>query len=426
MTQKPDILIIGAGLSGLICAKILQEKGVPYLLVEKSDGIGGRIRTDEVNGFRLDRGFQVLLTAYPQVKKHLNLNDLDLRLFYSGAWVHAGRAFQKVGDPKRHREDLLPTMMASIGRFSDKLRVLKMRKSLLSEKPDDIFEKPNMPTIEALRQRWHFSESMIEMFFRPFLGGILLDHSLRSSARMAEFVLRMFAEGSAAVPAKGMQAIPEQLASALPANKLRLNTAVTSISGKIVTLNTGEVLHPRWIVVATDGAGAGQLLKIPKSAKYRGVITLYFAADRDPVGKPVLVLEGEPKGPVNHLVSMSAVSKDYAPEGKVLLSVTVLDHQNEKPELLEAAVLKQLRLWFKQDLSDWTLLKIYHIPAALPDQRTELPFSKTGFKEVSPDVFMCGDHQETGSIEGALTSGVRTAEALIERWEQSTIQRPAP
>ncbi len=424
MTQHPDIIIIGAGLSGLMCAKLLDEKGIPFVLFDKADQVGGRIRTDIVDGFRLDRGFQVLLTAYPTAQKYLNYQDLDLRYFYSGAWVHAGRTFQKVGDPRRHREDFWPTFMANIGRLTDKVKILKMRKALLTEAPEAIFAKPNMPTIEALRQRWRFSESMIEMFFRPFFGGILLDHSLRSSARMAEFVFKMFATGFAAVPAGGMQKIPEQLAKQLPSDKIRLNTAVNSVSNGVVTLQTGEILHPKWVVVATDGSEAGNLLSLPKSAKYRGVTTLYFSADRDPIQKPVLILEGEPKGPVNHVVSMSAVAPMYAPEGKTLLSVTVLDHQNEKPQLLEAAVLKQMRLWFKDDLADWKLLKTYYIPLALPDQRAELPLSKAGYREVSPNVFLCGDHQVTGSIEGAIVSGINTAQTLITKWEQTNIPLP--
>lgn len=411
--MKVDVTIIGGGLAGLSCAKTLQAQGLSCLVLEQAAAVGGRVQTDEVDGFLLDRGFQVLLTAYPTAQKLFDYKALNLCAFYSGAWVHVGQKFEKIGDPKRHREDFWQTAFANVGRISDKFKVLRMRNALSKQSIEEIFAQPEMPTLEALRQRWGFSDSMIEMFYRPFLAGIMLDHSLRSSSRMMSFVTKMFAEGTAAVPAQGMKALPLHLAAGLTEGSVRLEQKVMGISDRQVSLASGETIQSEEVVVATDAFTASQFVPNLKAPKFRLVHTLYFAADRDPLGRPVLALEGDPKGPVNHVVSMSAVSPSYAPQGKTLISASVLDHRTEKPEALLSAVRKHLRMWFGEEVDTWRHLKTYSIPQALPDQRS-LPFTPQGFKEWAGG-YVCGDYLMHGSIEGALRSGIQTAEAILRK-----------
>lgn len=421
--MKTDVVIIGAGLSGLTCARVLQNAGISYVMLEKSDAVGGRIRTDLVDGFRLDRGFQVLLTAYPMLREYVDMEALRLKTFYSGAWIHVGKSFQKIGDPRKHREDFWLTLWAQVGRLGDKFRILKLRKTLLNQSVEDIFSGADTSSLDALRLGWKFSESMIEMFFRPFLGGIMLDHSLRGSSRMMDFVLKMFIEGDAALPEEGMQAIPEQLAAKLPPDRIRLHTAVQEIRGQQVVLADGSVIEANLIVLATDPETASGFMLMQKPVKMRSVYNVYFAADQDPIRKPVLALEAEPKGPVNHIAVLNQVAPSYAPTGKSLISVTVLDHRKENEAELMPAIRKQLRIWFGDVVDQWQHLRTYHLPQALPEQRTSLPFTQQGYRMANEHIFLCGDYLTMGSIEGAMRSGEAVGKAVVQRWEAQNLPK---
>jgi phytoene dehydrogenase-like protein len=409
-----DIVIIGAGMAGLSCAYTLYKNGVNSLILEQSDAVGGRIRTDNVDGFLLDRGFQILLTAYPTAQEVLDYQALNLQHFHSGAWVHVGKSFQKLGDPKRHRDELWQTLFANVGKLSDKLKINKLRRTLQHKSVEEIFGHSDVTVLETLRQHWGFSESMIDMFFRPFIGGIMLDHSLRTSNAMFEFVMKLFAEGTAAVPANGMQAIPENLASKMPASNLRLNTSVESIEKNAVILSDGERIEAETIVIATDAFSASQLVAFPQLPKFRSVHNVYFAADEAPMDAPVLALEAEPIGPINNLTVMSNVAPQYAPKGKHLISATILEDRPEIRNGLESSVRKHAKIWFGDQVNKWEHLHTYHIAQALPDQRN-LPFTRQGFRQISPQLFVCGDYQNFGAIEGALLSGRRVAETILNQ-----------
>src|SRR5580700_9894354 len=223
MSTSADVLIIGAGLAGLCCAKRLSEAGIPFQIVEASDGIGGRVRTDEVDGFLLDRGFQVLLTAYPEAKRALDYSRLELKAFLPGvlSW-YAGR-MNKLVDPWRIPGAWKEALESQFGTLADKLRIARLRSRLRRTSIDGIFQRPERSTKEALAAEG-FSSEMIHHFFRPLLGGILLDGDLKSSSRMFEFVLKMMSEGDTSLPARGMGAIAAQLAEKFPSNAVRLNT----------------------------------------------------------------------------------------------------------------------------------------------------------------------------------------------------------
>ena len=289
MSNSPDVLIVGGGLAGLCCARALQEKNVSFQILEASDGIGGRVRTDEVDGYLLDRGFQVLLTAYPEAKRVLDYERLELRAFAPGAisW-YAGR-MNKLVDPWRTPGAWKEALKSEFGTFGDKLRIAGLRSRLRKSSIEEIFAGPDRSTKEALESA-RFSEQMIHRFFRPFLGGILLDGELKSSSRMYEFVFKMLSEGDVAVPSRGMGAIPAQLAEKLPAESVRLNAQVEELRENEVKLTSGETLRVPVIVVATEGPSAARLIGIVEQAS-RSVTCFYYVAEEPPVKEPLLVPE---------------------------------------------------------------------------------------------------------------------------------------
>jgi phytoene dehydrogenase-like protein len=406
-----DVLIVGGGLAGLCCARRLQECGMRPLVVEASDGVGGRIRTDVVEGFRLDRGFQVFLTSYPEANRVLDTGSLHLRSFLSGALVRYANGFQLVADPRRRPSAALRTLFASVGSFADKLRLAQLVWKSLSGTVEDRFRDPETTTIQALRDAG-LSARIIDSFFRPFLGGIFLEPELCTSSRMFHFVFRMFALGQACLPAEGMQAIPRQLASGLLPDSVRTETRVTAVRAGSVTLASGEELSARAVVVAADGPAAAKLVGSEVAAAGVGVTCLYYNAPRPPVEEPILVLNGEGKGPVNNLCVPTAVAPSYGPPGQNLISVTVLGTP-EDGQRLEAEVREQLTTWFGPTVCDWCHLRTYRIPYALPNQ-TPPALVEPRRPVRCQGVYVCGDHRDNGSIEGAITSGRRAADAVLE------------
>ncbi|MBL9163087.1 MAG: FAD-dependent oxidoreductase [Planctomycetaceae bacterium] len=407
-----DVVIVGGGLAGLCCALQLKQRGVSFLLVEASDGIGGRIRTDLVAGFRLDRGFQVFLTSYPEAKQRLDYEALQLRPFLPGALVRHGEKFHLLTDPWRRPFAAMRSLASPIGSFADKWRVARLRSRSLHGSDEDQFRDPELTTLQSLQDAG-FSNSMIDRFFRPFLGGVFLDPDLRTSSRMLHFTFRMFSLGSACLPADGMEAIPRQLASALPPSAIRLNARVVRVQAGAVSLESGEQLNARAVVVAVDGAAAARLLGDAISSAGQGVTCLYFAARRPPVEQPILVLNGERRGPINNLCVPTLVAPSYGPGDASLVSATVLGI-TENAERLLAEVRQQLGDWFGPVARDWHHLRSYCIPYALPQQfppALDVPQRPVRWQ---PGVYVCGDHRDNASIQGAMVSGRRAANAVLE------------
>ncbi|HTF58920.1 MAG TPA: NAD(P)/FAD-dependent oxidoreductase [Actinomycetes bacterium] len=415
MTQDDGVYVVGAGLAGLRCARRLQDQGVAVTVLEAGDGVGGRVRTDRVEDFLLDRGFQVLLTAYPEAAEALDYGRLELRPFDPGAIVRTGGKLVTVTDPFRRRSAGLRTLLAPVGTLGDKLKVASLRRRVVAGSLEELFARPETTTREALAADG-FSDTIVERFFRPLFGGVLLDRELGTSSRMFEFVYRMLALGDVSLPARGMGAITEQLAGGLPADRVRLGRRVTAVGDGSVLLADGERLPARAVVVATDGPTASGLLggepPAPASVAAR---CLYFAADTAPVDEPVIVLDGDGDGPVNNLCVPSAVAPGYAPPGAALVSAAVLDRPGlpRGPDL-EAAVLGQLADWFGSGVVAWRHLKTYHIPHAQPAQPPGTLEPPERPVRLRPGLYVCGDHRDNASINGALASGRRAADAVLE------------
>ena len=408
--NKP-IVIIGAGLAGLCCGLELQEAGREFIIIDAADRVGGRVRTDIVEGFKLDRGFQVLLDSYPEVSRRLDLSKLNLRKFEPGALVHYKSEFHSVTDPFRRPLAAIPTAFTPIGSLVDKFRVGLIRADVLKDAAEALFDRKEMTTLERLRAAG-FSDSMIERFFRPFLGGIFLERELNTSSRMFDFVFWMFSMGSACLPAEGMEAIPRALAEKLPSANIRSNTRVASVGDGVVTLESGEVIEAAATVIATDAPAASKLLGKPEAPKGVGVTCIYFSVPLAPLTDAVLILNGDGTGRINNLCFPTRVASSYGPEGTDLASVSVLGTGHDSTSLI-AGVKEQLADWFGREVDEWKHLATYEIAYALPSQAPPALTPAEREVRVRPGLYICGDHIDNASIQGAMVSGRRAAEALI-------------
>jgi phytoene dehydrogenase-like protein len=412
MATSADVLIIGAGLAGLCCARRLAEAGIPFQIVEASDGIGGRVRTDEVEGFLLDRGFQVLLTAYPEAQRVLDYSRLDLKAFSPGALSWFAGRMNPVVDPWRTPGKWREALASEFGTLGDKLRMARLRSRVKRTSIESLFQRPDRATRKDLESEG-FTREIIHRFFRPFLGGILLDGELKTSCRMFEFVFKMLSEGDTVVPSRGMGAIPAQIAEKFDGKAIRLNSRVESLHENEVTLAGGETMRARAIVVATDGPAAAHLVGEAEPAS-RSVSCFYYAADEAPVSGPILTLNGDGAGPVNNFAVMSQVAPSYAPAGKHLISVSVLGTQELTDAQLSGFIIAQMKNWFGPVARSWRFLKSYKIVHAQPQQYPGALEPPQRSVRVRPGIYVCGDHRDNASIQGAMVSGRRAAEAIVE------------
>jgi len=386
VTGGHDVIVVGAGLSGLACARALVAAGRSPLVLERSHTIGGRVRTDAVDGFLLDHGFQVLPLAYPEARAALDVDRLELGLFERGAIIRSEGRFRRLADPRHAPVRSLRALAGGVVGVRDGAAVLRLLRGSRNE----------TTAAEALR-RAGVSRATTESFFAPFLRGVFLEERLTTSSVFLDFVLRTFSGGPAALPRHGMGAIATQLAEGL---EVRRGTAVATVGPHAVSLESGEQLRAEAVVVATAG-----IIDEPAHG-WNGVSCVYYDAPASPVPGPWLVVNGE-GGPVNNLAVPSEVVPGYAPPGRALVSVTILGAGH--PDL--EAVGRQLRGWFGSSVAGWRHLRTYRIPRALP------AYPVGGFGEqpvrLAPGLYACGDHREHPSLNGALASGRRAAEAVL-------------
>lgn len=412
-SSEEPVIIVGAGMAGLSCAVHLRAAGLNLRLIDSGDGVGGRVRTDVVDGFLLDRGFQVYLDAYPETGDLLDLKALDLRKFEPGALIFNGKRLKRLMDVFRRPASIWTSATAPIGGFIDKLRVGLMRSQILGSTLEQIANREDRKTESYLRGRG-FSEAMIDSFFRSFYGGIFLESELRTSSRMFEFTFKMFGQGSATLPAKGMGEIPKQLAARLPPGSITLNQKVVSLDAHSVTLSSGEQIRGRAVVLATNAASVGSLLPDLKERmpEWRSVTNLYFCAPSSPINESIICLNGSGEGVVNNVCALTDVSPDYSPDERALISVSVLGLHPQ--EALPAKVRQELMGWFGECVAKWCHLRTDLIPEALPEQTPKVQKHKLGYIQ-QKGIYVCGDHTTSASIEGAVISGKRAAEAIIMR-----------
>ncbi len=407
------IVIIGAGIAGLTCAKYLKDKGITATVLEASDAVGGRVRTDVVDGFRLDRGFQLLLTAYPEAQKCLNYENLDLQKAPSGARIRLGNRFFVMPNPLKNPLTAPQALAAPVGSLVDKLKILQLNWQVRhAESPGP--STPRGQTTEAFLRSFGYSDTIIDRFFRPFFRGVFLERNLDTDAAFFKFLFRQFAEGDVALPAHGMQAIPEQLAAHLAPTQIRLNTPVARIAGRVIWLQNGDSITADKIVVATDARSAAQLLGDPLPPVFNATDCLYFETDQ-PVygyGRPFLTINANAGELIDHLMPLSAVAPGYAPTGRTLISVSLVGQNDHSDMTLRDKVLAELNQWYGADYG-WRHLKTYRIADALPPYTLHSAIFNTS--QINDFTFRCGDYTAYPSLNAAMQTGREVAEMAAAR-----------
>ncbi|GGD76006.1 oxidoreductase [Emticicia aquatilis] len=404
-------VIIGGGISGLTCAKYLNEKGYSFMLLEGSDALGGRVRTDKVDGFLLDRGFQILLTNYPEAKKILNYNNLDLKYFGSGAMIKAEKGFMKMENPFRNKMAYLTMAFSSVGSLSDKLKIRKFANELAEIPDDEFFQMEATDTLTFLRN-YGWSEKMINNFFKPFYGGVFLENDLVTSSNFFQFTFKQFFKGDAAIPADGMQAIPEQIAEMLPRNSIRKNARVKGFEGNQIFLDGGAVITADRIVVATDPKTSDKLLGETNERTYNITTCTYFSAESSPLkGEKFIALNPNRRGAVHNVCVPSDISSHYGNAGKSLISVSTQGLEKLDERNLTNRIKRELFDWFGASVNVWKHLKTYHIPESLVQYRagSERQNSKLG-----DNLYRCGDYLAYPSLNAAMQTGREVAQMIME------------
>ncbi len=412
--SKP-VVVVGGGLAGIVCTRRLNRAGVPVVLVESQDALGGRLRTAEIDGFKIDRGFQVYFTAYPHAKVELDWRKLDLGFFIPGCSVWDGGKFHEV-----RSDDEIATLFSPWLPLQDKFRMLSYNAEIQKSEYRDIWSADDTTTENDLLTAG-FTPKFLDRFVRPFFGGIFLDRSMQTSSRMFRFVWKMLLEGRIGLPAQGMQAIPTMMAADIPSSSIRLNEKVSGLvrDGEKVTgvkLASGEVIEAEAVVIATEAPEAARLAGLNTPTGSHSSITVSFDAPEPITKYPLLLLNGPGFGRVNHVVDVSLAAPSYAPKGRHLISATVLGTAAEGDLALAGNVKSEIQGWLpKANVSAWRPLKVDRIsyaqmaqPAGFGD---DLPLNETK----TPGLYFAGEFTTYSSIDGAILSGQQAAETILGR-----------
>lgn len=408
--NERKIYIVGAGISGLVAAIELENAGHSPIILDASNHIGGRVHTLEKDAYLLDLGFQVLLTSYPEAQLYLDYDALKLKKFQPGAVIFKPGDNFSIHDPLRNPLKMLNMAFSKVGTIFDKYKMYILTKELKDKHVEAIFQAPETTTIKYLKDRG-FSDRIIKYFFRPFFKGIFLEPYLETSSRMFEFVFKMFSTGYAAVPENGMGEIPKQLSGRLKQTTFRLNTKVKTIEKNVIHLESGDTITADDIILTIPPHGI-----IPNytgaSMNYRKVTNLYFTLQKSFIARPMIGLVPDEHYLINNLLFLTDLSKAYAKDGRALLSVSIVNGRAEEANLEEKVAL-ELEALSGIKAEHFKHLETIHIDKALPIMNNLKYALPSHHQQWHDHLFLAGDHLLNASINGAMLSGRKAAEALL-------------
>ncbi|MFY1617095.1 FAD-dependent oxidoreductase [Micromonospora sp. WMMD736] len=407
MLAETDVVVVGGGLAGLAAARRLHRAGVPWRLLEAGGRLGGRVATDVVDGYLIDRGFQVLNTSYPKLGTLLDTDRLNLGYFTSGVLVRRGDDLLRLVNPLREPTGGPRTALADVGSLLDRLRFAALATGAATLPVSRLLAATETTTETALR-RAGLSDAIIEELLRPFLSGVFIDRELATSSHVFAMVLRSFARGRIGLPAEGMAALPRAVADPLPVDLLDLDTPVAQVTPGLVRTQAGDI-RCRAVVVAVDPPAAAALLPALTTVRMHSYTTYYHSAAEPPLSEPILLVDGDRREIVANTVVLSNAVPTYAPAGRHLVATSVVG-PTAPPEPTIRAELTRL---YGRSTADWTHLTTVSIPDALPaapppQGRLRKPVA------LGQGLFVAGDHRDSPSIQGALASGWRAAGAVLE------------
>ena len=412
-TTDAHVAIIGAGVSGLVAAINLEKAGIATTVFEATDRVGGRVKTDYIDGLTLDHGFQVMLTAYPATQKYLDYELLELEKFLPGAVLFENGKSELLGDPLRSPSFIMPGIFGKLVSFTDKLKLLQLRNQLKSKSLDAIFTNDETSTIDYLHKQG-FSNNILQTFFFPFFTGIYLEDELRSSSKKFEFVYKMFSEGLAAIPEKGIQAIPNQLYGQLKETAFRFNEPVEKVENQTLTLQNGKSQTYDYVIITTD---AGQLISnLPEEkTDWRSVVNLYFSVKNKVIDKKLIgLINRKENALINNLHYCQVIDRNTH-----LLSVSIIKSFNITEKELIAQVKRELKNIAGIEVKE--LVKKYHIKKALPEmQQINYALQKTE-TQLKERIFLTGDYLSNGSLNAAMLNGEATGQAVSEKIKNGII-----
>ncbi|MEU3622879.1 oxidoreductase [Amycolatopsis coloradensis] len=401
--HETGVVIVGAGLAGLSAGLHLHRAGIACAVLEAGDEVGGRVRTDVVDGFRLDRGFQILNPAYPAIGRLVDVDALRLGKFWRAVRVSDEDRLSLLGNPLDAPKALRDVAARRYLSAKDLAALGALTARVAGGPARSIIRGDDGTTAGELR-RTGLSDRAVETVLRPFLSGVFLESGLSTSSRFFRLVWRSFLRSAPSLPALGMGELPRQLARSLPVDAVRTGTSVEEAGNGRVRTSGGDVWKARAVIVATDGTTAARLVGEVPEPRWNSVTTWYFAPPRSPLREPVIMIDAR-GGPILNTAVLSEVCPTYAPEGAALVSASALT------PLEEPDVRRALSRMYRADASRWPLVGRYEIPHALPsmpaphDIRREIRFGER--------LYVCGDHRDTSSLQGALASGGRTARAVL-------------
>ncbi|AXO79302.1 FAD-dependent oxidoreductase [Olleya aquimaris] len=407
MSTNTKITILGAGISGLIAAINLEKAGFSPTIIEASDRVGGRVKTDVFEGFQLDHGFQVLLEAYPKAKQYLDYDALQLQKIKPGAVIFKNGTTQTIGDPLRDWSLLIPTILSNIGSLKDKIAILKLNIELKNKAIDAIFKSKQTTTQQYLKDKG-FSNRIIKDFFKPFFSGIFLETQLQTSSTMFQFIYKMFGQGLASIPKNGMQDIPNQLQSRLKNTQFVFNTKVQSVKDNHLVLEDQSKIDSDITIIATE---ASNVLEIKQTMTWKSCDTLYFEVEKDTIKRPIIGLVTNSNALINNIFYTTSIATSSSNNSNVL-SVTIVKAHNLDQTKLIQSVQDELKTYC--NIVTKRFIKRYKIKKALPNLKQVSHSSNSSEFKYSDTIYLAGDTQLNGSINAAMSSGETVAKHIIE------------